>query len=312
MEVPITPDIIVNMCESPDEYSLFVSKKDYEKELYIGNLNELFGINYARALTENRIKNIILCMQRWFRALPQIARNNADISEYIDSDLLKRQMKTLKKLLQKIDVNPYEILFIDIPNEFRTFELKETFTAICNCKKAYDEYFIMAINRTIEGIYNVFDGQRKLDLYHLLKEWYEKQSELSKQGLYSDGITNLMSCIEKMDSYGDTDVAQKIVKAVTNVYIENWTDASYEEFITELMSIKTEIEHIEDEKIEGKLLLTFTGSKGKKIERYYDKVEEGTGVILRNIIEDTLDEYDGLSVNDRVGILLEMIEKIIG
>ena len=312
MEVPITPDIIVNMCESPDEYSLFVSKKDYEKELYIGNLNELFGINYARALTENRIKNIILCMQRWFRALPQIARNNADISEYIDSDLLKRQMKTLKKLLQKIDVNPYEILFIDIPNEFRTFELKETFTAICNCKKAYDEYFIMAINRTIEGIYNVFDGQRKLDLYHLLKEWYEKQSELSKQGLYSDGITNLMSCIEKMDSYGDTDVAQKIVKAVTNVYIENWTDASYEEFITELMSIKTEIEHIEDEKIEGKLLLTFTGSKGKKIERYYDKVEEGTGVILRNIIEDTLDEYDDLSVNDRVGILLEMIEKIIG
>ena len=29
MEVPITPEIIVNMCEKPDEYSLFVSKKDY-------------------------------------------------------------------------------------------------------------------------------------------------------------------------------------------------------------------------------------------------------------------------------------------
>ena len=34
--------------------------------------------------------------------------------------------------------------------------------------------------------------------------------------------------------------------------------------------------------------------------------------VLRNIIEDTLEEYDDLSVNDRVGILLEMIEKIIG
>ena len=33
--------------------------------------------------------------------------------------------------------------------------------------------------------------------------------------------------------------------------------------------------------------------------------------ILRNIIEDALEEYDDLSVNDRVGILLEMIEKII-
>ena len=31
---------------------------------------------------------------------------------------------------------------------------------------------------------------------------------------------------------------------------------------------------------------------------------------MRNIIEDALDEYDDLSVNDRVSILLEMIEKI--
>lgn len=312
MEVPITPEIIVNMCEKPDEYSLFVSKKDYEKELYINNLNELFGVNDGRALTENRIKNIVLCMQRWFRALPQIARNNAGISEYGDNDILKKQMKALKKMLQKVEVNPYEILFINIPNEFEVFELADAFKALSDCKRAYDDYLTWAINRTIDGIYTVFGGQKKLELYHLLKEWYEKQSDLSKQGLHSGGVTNLMSCIEKMDTYGDTDVAQKIVKAVTNVYIENWLDSAYEEFISELTSIKTEIEHIKEEKTEGKLLLSFTGSKGNKIERYYEKVDEGTGTILRNIIEDTLDEYDDLSVNDRVGILLEMIEKIIG
>ena len=59
-------------------------------------------------------------------------------------------------------------------------------------------------------------------------------------------------------------------------------------------------------------MLSFTGSKGTKIERYYEKADEGTGTVLRNIIEDTLEEYDDLSVNDRVSILLEMIEKIIG
>ena len=181
-----------------------------------------------------------------------------------------------------------------------------------DCKKAYDDYLTWAIKRSVDGIYTTFGGQRKLDLYHLLKEWYEKQSDLSKQGLHSGSITNLMSCIEKMDTYGDTDVAQRIVKAVTNVYIENWLDSAYEDFIDELTTIKTEIEHIKEEKAEGKLLLSFTGSKGNKIERYYEKVDEGTGTILRNIIEDTLDEYDDLSVNDRVGILLEMIEKIIG
>lgn len=312
LEVPITPEIIVNMCEKPDEYSLFVSKKDHEKELYINNLNKLFGVNDGRALTENRIKNIVLCMQRWFRALPQIARNNAGISEYGDNDILKKQMKSLKKMLQKVEVNPYEVLFLNIPKEFGVSELADAFAAVSDCKEAYDNYLAWAINRTIDGIYTVFGGQRKLELYHLLKEWYEKQSDLSKQGLHSGGVTNLMSCIEKMDTYGDIDVAQKIVKAVTNVYIENWIDNAYEDFISELTLIKTEIEHIKEEKAEGKLLLSFIGSKGNKIERYYEKVDEGTGTILRNIIEDTLDEYDDLSVNDRVGILLEMIEKIIG
>ena len=58
--------------------------------------------------------------------------------------------------------------------------------------------------------------------------------------------------------------------------------------------------------------MSFTGSNGKPIEKFYERVAEDTGIVLRNIIEDTLEEFDDLSVNDRVGILLEMIEKIIG
>ena len=50
---------------------------------------------------------------------------------------------------------------------------------------------------------------------------------------------------------------------------------------------------------------------GEIISKLYSHAGEGTGSVLRNIIEDTLDEYDDLSVNDRVSILLEMIEKII-
>jgi hypothetical protein len=215
-------------------------------------------------------------------------------------------------MLQKVEFNPYEILFVDIPKSFGTDDLKEAYKGIKECKEAFDVYFQWAVQRAIGGIYAVYGGQRKLDLYHVLKEWYEKQSDLSKQGLHSGEITNLMSCIEKLDVYGDDEIAQKIVKAITNVYIENWIDNAYEDFVSRLCETKSEIEHIKEEKTGGKLLLSFTGSKGNQIERYYEKVDEGTGNILRNILEDTLDEYDDLSVNDRVGILLEMIEKIIG
>jgi hypothetical protein len=312
MEVQINSEIVVNICEKPDSYFLYVSKDDIVKENYISELNGLFMVDDSRALSDNRIKNIVLCMQRWFRALPQIARNVAGIADYSDNNTITGNMKSLKKMLQKVEFNPYEILFVDIPKAFGTDDLQEAYIGIKECKEAFDGYFQWAVQRATCGIYEVYGGQRKLDLYHLLKEWYEKQSDLSKQGLHSGVVTNLMSCIEKLDVYGDDEIAQKIVKAVTNVYIENWIDNAYEDFVSRLSETKSEIEHIKEEKTGGKLLLSFTGSKGNLIERYYEKVDEGTGNILRNILEDTLDEYDDLSVNDRVGILLEMIEKIIG
>ena len=312
MEIQIGPEVIVNMCEKPEEYSLFVSKEDLEKEAYIRELSALFAVEDSRALTENRIKNIVLCMQRWFRSLPQVTRNLTGLNEYGANTTLHFNMRAIKKIMQKVDINPYEILFVNIPNEFENDDLHEVFNLVKLCKEAFDEYHSWVVQRTINGIYEVYGGKRKLDLYHVLKEWYDSQSNLSKKGLHEGGVTNLMSCIERMDVYNDLDVAQKIAKSVTNVYIENWIDSAYEDFISELTTIKCDVEQIKEEKTEGKLLLTFTGSKGNKIEKYYDKVDEGTGIVLRNIIEDTLDEYDDLSVNDRVGILLEMIEKIIG
>ena len=157
----------------------------------------------------------------------------------------------------------------------------------------------------------IFGGKKKKDLYHCLEEWYDKQSTHSKQGLYSGRITNFMSCIEKMNVYNDEEVAKKIAKAVSDVYIENWTEGSFASFVAELQEIKKSIEGIGDQSTEGEMTLSFVGKNGGVISKLYSYADEGTGSVLRNIIEDTLEEYNDLSVNDRVSILLEMIEKII-
>ena len=138
-------------------------------------------------------------------------------------------------------MTPQEALELLNDLEFsEKYQDKEEYTdMLLLCKNALEKYLQWAIDRTINGIYQLWDERRKQDLYHLLKEWYEKQSELSKQGLHSGGVTNLMSCIEKLDVYADEDVAQKLVKAVTNVYVENWFDNAYENFALELGQVKT-------------------------------------------------------------------------
>ena len=58
--------------------------------------------------------------------------------------------------------------------------------------------------------------------------------------------------------------------------------------------------------------MKFIGHDNTPIELYYNPVGEEKGTIFRNIVEDTIDQFeDDLSVNDRVAILLEMIEKMI-
>lgn len=311
LEVEINADIIISMCEDTKNYALFVSKEDLQKEKYIANLNELFKVKENRNLSENRIKDVVLCMQRWFRALPQITRNLVLIDEYCEEDFQKN-MFLLRGVLQKIDVNPYEILFVTLPEEFRCETLEETFERIDSCKTSFDGYFDWILNRVVEETYKIFEPRKKKDLYHTFSEWYENQSDLSKQGLHSSKVTNLMSCIQKLSVFNDSEVTKKIVKIVTDVYIENWIDNSYNSYIEKLSMLKLEVESIKEENISNKYELSFVTRKGDKRNVFYDIVDEGTGNILRNILEDTLEEYDDLSVNDRVGILLEMIEKIIG
>ena len=58
-------------------------------------------------------------------------------------------------------------------------------------------------------------------------------------------------------------------------------------------------------------MLFRSGNDGNLIQKFYNKVEESTGAIFRNIVEDTLEDFSDLSVNEKVAILLEAIEKVI-
>lgn len=310
-EVQINANIIVNMCEQAEDYAVYVSREDLQKEKYISELNALFQIGENRNLTVDRIKNIFICMQRWFRSLPQATRNTIDLNKYINNDDMIYSMKEIKKAMQTVEANPFEILFVEFSKVFKTDSLEETFKIINECKTYYDDYFTWIEEQAINIIYGIWDNNRKQELFYTLREWYEKQSNHSRQGLYNRKITRFMSCLSNMDVYSDPDVAGKVVKAVTDVYIENWNTGSIEEFSETLMSVKQEIESIRDESSTDEMELTFTGRNGQLISKLYTHADENTGSVLRNIIEDTLDEYDDLSVNDRVSILLEMIEKII-
>ena len=68
-----------------------------------------------------------------------------------------------------------------------------------------------------------------------------------------------------MDVYSNQDVASKIVKSVTDTYMENWNTESFDDFLSLLSTVKQEIESIRDESASGELELKFTGRNGNEI-----------------------------------------------
>lgn len=308
-EYQLSTEIIINMCDAPDQYELFVSKESIEKEKYVCNLQKLFRVVEHSNLSNARLSNILSCIQRWFRGLPQVTRNIMNDKRYSDSVAIF--IPELKKVLIQAELNPYEILFKIFPEIFNTKEnLASTFSVLKQCKISLDGYYEWLISRATEETFKVF-GTKTEDLYHVLKEWYERQSDISKKGLHNRKMTSFMSCIDKINIYDDREITKKLAKSISEVYIENWNEYSLDNYLLELINTKTEIEMLKEQSNDGKKRLIFTNRSGKEITRYYDSVNENTGSVLRNVLEDTLDEFVDLGVNDKVAILLEMIEKVM-
>lgn len=308
-EYQLSTDIIINMCDAPDQYELFVSKENVAKEKYIRSLQDLFRVKESSNLTNARLNDILLCIQRWFRGLPQVTRNIINDKRYSDS--VSMFFPELKKMLVQAEMNPYDLLFNKLPKVFKTEgDFANTYTVLKECKKAMDGYYDWLISQVTEETFKVF-GTKTKDLYHVLKEWYQRQSDVSKKGLHNGKITSLMSCIDKINIYDDMEIAKKLAKSISEAYIENWNEGSLENYLTELKNTKTEVELMKEQSNEGKKRLIFTNTGGNEITRYYESANESTGSVLRNVLEDALDEFVDLSVNDKVAILLEMVEKVM-
>ena len=314
MEIEINTEIVSEMFEHPDDFSIYVSQNDRDKEDYLNNLQKLFDVPVNKITHENRIALTAEYFKRWYRGLPQISRNMTEPSyEYLKDDTDFKKIRKLKKVIQKVESNPYEMLFDSIPNISESDNLNDTFYWIKESKKLFDGYFDWMVKNIVNVIYQLIAPNSKDDLYHILKEWYEKQSAQLKQGLFDGKVTQFVSCLRNINSYDDHEIAEKIAKVVTDVYVEAWNDKSIYDFKEKLEVILQDISQIKDNSISiGNYKLKFIGHDNTPIELYYNPVGEEKGTIFRNIVEDTIDQFeDDLSVNDRVAILLEMIEKMI-
>ena len=314
-EIPMTTDTIINMCDYPTQYELYVSETDAVRESYLDGLTDLFGIMVDSTSSDSRISQIFGGMQKWYRALPQVTTNVKNNQEYFNETFYKKALSKISSILQRYEVNPYEALFEQIPMALAVDkDLEKCLERLSKFKKKLQGYYSWVLDRTIEVTKNVF-GKPEDSLYHILNDWYKKQSDMAKGTIDEHSISAFMKTISLTENSivsSDQDIIDSVVKAITGVHIDYWNDTSLEHYSHQICELKAKIEAIKDtnediDKTDSKAV--YTSRSGQPF--YYEIVETDETEMFRDVLSGTIEDFEGLSKNDLISVLLDEVERIL-
>lgn len=316
-EVEISAEILNNIDEKPETYYLFVEKETVQKEQYLEALSD--GFVKRRSVEKKtgrrwRLSEIVSAMQKWYRGLPQIALSFQKCPEDMEEGQFGVVLG-LRNILRNIDQNPRELLFEKIPQMVEGERNYLNYAkAVLDAKYYLDGYLLRMQQQAIAVTKRVFGASEEQSLFGVLKAWYEEQSDTAKSCLSSNQMTNLMGYLQRMDTYDEVEVIRKITHAVLDIYIEDWDDCSLEEYVKQLRLLKNQAETIESgkERVEGQNTIRFTGSDGRIIQKFYQAdPNDNVSYFLQNAVEEAMEEFgDTLEVNQKVAVLVKMIEKL--
>ena len=111
------------------------------------------------------------------------------------------------------------------------------------------------------------------------------------------------------------DLIEKLAKTATNFFIEDWNDKTKDEFESTLKTLVADLkkkEEVADTSQSKKI--TLPGESGAK-EYFYDfdpNELSPSGVFFQSALDDMMDEYGALDNSEKIGILMNIVKKLMG
>lgn len=315
MEVTIDEKLLVNVVNAPDEYSLYVELETVQKLEYIEGLEKLFadyGIYCREIENRNRLARLTCMMQSWYRSLPQTSMTFM-IEDYEGQPV--KQIHEFRKLFVGT-INPREVLFNQIPKIFKNKDLSEALVSVNEVKEQIDGHIHIIKKNAEKEIRKELGLSEKSDFLLSIKTWYRELPDTIKDSVYSMDSQRILNYVRDCTSTDTEEIIETLSKEVIGFFVEDWSDASIEVFSAGFARLVEEIqdkEKIKDNKQSQKV--TFAFENGLK-DCFYDFNPNNistSGYFFQNAIGDIVDEYgDSLENNEKIGILMNMVKKLMG
>lgn len=312
-EIALSPKLIVDAVVTSENHYLYVETETVEKLEYIEGLEKLFSEygSYCREIESmNRLARLKCFMQAWYRSLSQAATTFQE-KDYPNQDVQK--LKKFRKALTG-EPNPRELIFEQIPHIFEAGSLLEALKKVKDAKKDLDIH-TRKLKKKAEKVVRMTLGLPKNDDFlQSLKAWYENVPANVKNSILPAVSQSLLNCIRDISENNEGDLIEKIAKTATNFFIEDWNDKIIPEFETTLKEFVSDLQQKEDAASSHSKKISISTGDGTK-ECFYDfdpNELSASGVFFQSALDDMMDEYGALDNSEKIGILMNLVNKLMG
>lgn len=258
----------------------------------------------------NRLARLKCFMQAWYRSLPQAA-TTFQIEDYPRQDM--RKLKLFRKALTG-EPNPRELIFEQIPRIFEADSLLEALKEVKDAKKDLDAHTRKLKKKAEKVVRTTLDLPKDDNFLQSLKAWYENVPANAKNSILPAASQSLLNCIRDITGNGEGDLIEKIAKAATNFFIEDWNDKIIPEFEATLEVLVSDLQQREEAASPQSKKISISTSDGVK-ECFYDFDPDelsASGVFFQSALDDMMDEYGALDNSEKIGILMNLVKKLMG
>lgn len=314
-EFAIDAPLMANIMRNPDEYFLFVEEETGQKLEYIEGLEKLFEDynTYCRGIdSRNRLSRLSCMMQAWYRSLPQ---TSATFMKQDHETQVIKDIDSFRKLLSR-NFNPREVIFERIPKLFKVKDYIDALSAVTVIKNDIDRHIQYMKDIAIRAIRTGLSLGDKDDLSVSMQAWYMDLSDTVRSSVFTADSQRILGVIKHSGIVGAEEIAEKLSKAITGFFIEDWNDSSIDEFERGFKVLMNEIEEKnKDSKKDSENKIIFATDSGLQ-ECLYDFDPENlspSGYFFQNALDEMVDEYgESIENNEKIGILMQMVKKLMG
>lgn len=319
-EAKITADLLNDINESPEEYSVILEDWNDDKAEYMVQLEDLFGEYIAeREKSFNSFTYLFYAMNRWYLSLPKFAK---EMTEEYRANGKSKKLDTAKRKfitsLKQVDMNPREFLFDKI---FSIFGMNgfsvNIMDLIASTKTTYDT----AVNRLVEELAKAVkvmfvSGNANSSLPSVIKDWNESLHERTRQYMYSGNENRILELMSNVTN-DEKAFIQRLAKAITSLRIDDWNNNTIGVFLRDLQSFKQTIEEFNSQKAMDDTETTsyeivFTDDDGNRLPKRFNKIEYSKRAkLLLNEMTAHIDEYgQSITEQEKRQVLIELLEKL--